>query len=328
MRNANNVTRILSLRRAVILLALLVSTAPAYGQGVSLRYRWTKGESLTYRIDLLTVSVVTGMPGTTERKLEQNMSQVLKFTAEEVAADGTATLRQTFELVKMEVNGPMGRIAYDTAAPSPRSNPMVQAMRQVFGGMVGASITVIAAPDGTVRKVEGATKMIEQITKAMQDDPAAARAAEGLKAAVSDEALRTTLEQSFSKLPANPVQQGDTWQSQLAMGNEMIGRVVGDLRFRLRSFEGAAEAAIAQVGVELHLKQEIAPPPAANGTVLKVLEGKGVGEIAFDVAKGQIRKSSMRTEQPSTMTMQTPDGGQVTMQNKTTTTVAMELVQK
>jgi hypothetical protein len=85
---------------------------------------------------------------------------------------------------------------------------------------------------------------------------------------------------------------------------------------------------VAQVGVELTLKQEVAAPPAANGMVLKVLEGKGVGEIAFDVAKGRIRKSSMKTEQPSTMTMQAPDGSQVTMQNRTTTTVTMELVQK
>ena len=72
----------------------------------------------------------------------------------------------------------------------------------------------------------------------------------------------------------------------------------------------------------------MAPPPAANGMILRVGEGKGVGEILFDVAQGRIRKSSMKTDQPSTMSMQTPDGNTATMQNRTTTTVTMELVQK
>jgi hypothetical protein len=320
--------KVLTIRRSVILLALLLSAAPAFAQGVTLRYRWVKGESLTYQMDLRTLSTVTGMPGISEMKLEQNMSQVLKITAEDVAPDGTATLRQTFESVKMELNGPMGRVAYDSAAPSAIANPMVQAMRQVFAGMVGASITIVQAPDGSVRKVEGATKMLEQITKSVQDDPAAAAAAQGLKAALSDEALKTTLEQSFSKLPANPVQAGETWQSQAAMGNETLGRVAGDVRFRLRSIDGAADAAVASIGVELTLKQEIAPPPAPNGMTVRVGEGKGVGEILFEVGKGRIRKSTMKTEQPSTMTVTGPDGTPATMQNRTTTTVTMELVQK
>ena len=158
-------TRISSMRRAVILLALLASAAPAHAQGVTLKYRWTKGESLTYRMVQQTVTTVTGMPGISEVKLEQGMSHVLKITAEDVAADGTATLRQTFESVKMEMNGPMGRVSYDTAAPSTIANPMVQAMRQILTGMVGAPITIVQASDGSVRKIEGATKMMDQITK-------------------------------------------------------------------------------------------------------------------------------------------------------------------
>ncbi len=186
-------TRIPSMRWAVILLAILASAAPAHAQGVALRYRWTKGESLTYRMGQQTVTTVTGMPGIGEVKLEQNMSQVLRITAEDVAADGTATLRQTFESVKMEMNGPMGRVSYDTAAPSSIANPMVQAMRQILTGMVGASITIVQAPDGSVRKVEGATKVMDQIAKSAQSDPAAAAAAEGLKSILSDASLQATL---------------------------------------------------------------------------------------------------------------------------------------
>ena len=324
----NYATRILSMRRAVILLALLASAAPVHAQGVTLKYRWTKGESLTYRMGQQTASTVTGMPGISEVKLEQNMVLMLKITAEDVAADGTATLSQTFESVKMDMSGPMGRVSYDTAAPSAIANPMVQALRQIFTGMVGASITIVQAPDGSVRKVEGATKVMDRIVKSAQGDPAAIAAAEGMKSILSDEAVKATLEQSFPKLPAAALQPGETWQAQLAMGNDTIGRVTGDVKFTLKAVEGAGDAATAQIAVALTVKQDVAPPPAANGMIVKMGEGKGTGDIAFDVAKGRIVKSSMKTDTPSTMTMQGPDGNMATLQSKATTTMTMELVQK
>ncbi len=312
----------------ILALSFVASAVPTYAQGVTLRYRWTKGETLTYRVTSQTTSAVTGMPGINEMKIEQGMTQVIKITAEDVTPDGTATLRETFESVKMEMNGPMGRVSYDTAAPSSIANPMIQAMRQVLGAMVGASITVVQAADGTVRKVEGATKILEQMTKTMQEDPAAAAAAQGLKAAFSDEALKTTLEQSFSKLPTDPVKPGDTWPAKLAMGNEMIGRIVGSVVFTLKAIDGAADSGVAQIGVDLTLKQEVAPPPGPNGLVMKLGDARGAGSIVFDLAKGRIQKSTMETNMPSTMTMPAPDGSTATMQNKTTTTMTMELVEK
>jgi hypothetical protein len=78
-------TPILSIRRAVILLALLAFTTSAYGQGVTLRYRWAKGDTLTYRVVMQTTSVVTGMPGMGEMKIDQGVTQVVKITALDVA---------------------------------------------------------------------------------------------------------------------------------------------------------------------------------------------------------------------------------------------------
>ncbi len=129
-------------------------------------------------------------------------------------------------------------------------------------------------------------------------------------------------------MPAAAVQAGDTWQAQLSMGNETVGKVAGDVKFTLKAVEGAGDAAVAQIAVALTVKQEVAPPPAPNGMTVKVGEGKGTGDISFDVAKGRIVKSTMKTDQPSTMTMQGPDGNMATMQNKTTTTMTLELVQK
>jgi hypothetical protein len=236
----------------------------------------------------------------------------------------SATLRETFESMKMDMDGPMGRIAYDTAAPSSPANPMVQSLKQTLEAIAGASVTVVQASDGTIRKIEGASKIIEALTRSMQNDPAAAQTVQGLKAAFSDDALTTTLGQSFPKLPPGPVKVADTWPAQTAMGNEMIGRVVGAVTFTVKAIEDA----IARIDVGLVLKQEIAPPPAASGMSVKVGDARGTGDLVFDVARGRIRESSMKTDMPSTMSVPSPDGSTANLENKTTTTVRMTLVEK
>jgi hypothetical protein len=314
--------------RFAALLALVACAAPALAQGVTLRYRWNKGEAVTYRMTMRTSSTITGMPGINEMKVDQTMTQVMKIAVDDVAADGTTTLRETFESVKLEMDGPMGHVVYDTAAPSSLANPMVQSMRQVLGGMVGESITIVQAADGTVRKVEGGTRILEKVTKTMAEDPSTAAAAQGVRSVLSDEALKATMEQSFSKLPAKPVTPADTWEGQLSLGNDSVGKIGGTVRFTLRAIEGSPDAGMARIGVSLALKQEAAPPAGPNGMVMKLGAASGEGEMLFDLAKGRIQRSTMRSDMPSTITMQGPEGSPATMQNKTTTTMTMELVEK
>ena len=291
-----------------------MAAAGADAQTVTLRYRWTKGDTVTYRMVLQTTSLVTGVHGMNEMRIDQGLTQVIKVTAVDVAPDGTATLRETFEALKLEVDGPGGRVSYDTAVPG-SANPKIQPLRQTLEAIAGGTITIEQAPDGSIRRVEGAAKILEQITKNTQHDPAAAAAAQGLKAAFSDEALKSSLEQSFPKLPADPVKPGDVWHSRTAMGNEMMGRIVGDVTFTLKAIEIAGPA---QIGVALVLTQDIAPPPGPNGRTMRLGDARGAGEIVFDVAKGRIRESTMKA----------PDGTTANMDNRTTTTVRMQLIEK
>jgi hypothetical protein len=324
----SDVKRSQALTTAIALLLFTGLGAPLYAQGVTLRYHWIKGDALTYRMVILTTSEVSGVPGRGEMKIDQTMTQSLKIAVDDVAADGTATLKQTCESVKMEMDGPMGKFVYDTAAPSSSANPMAQSMGRVLGAMVGESITVVTTADGSVRKVEGASRIMEKVVKGLPQDPGAAAIAQSLKSSLSDEALKATLEQSFSKLPEGPVKPGDSWKGQLSMGNDMIGKISGALDFTLKGFEGTEDAATARIGVAMAMKQETAPPAGPGGMTMKLHDAKGEGEMFFDVAKGRIRKSTMKSTMPSTIAGQGPDGSPVTMQNTTTTTMSMELVEK
>lgn len=318
-----------SLVPVLLLLALVAAATPAAAQTIPLRYRWTKGDALTYRLTSQTDTSVTGMPGAGPMTLGQTMTQVLKFTADDVAADGTATLRQTFQSIKMQLNGPSGKVTYDTAAPNNNPNPMIGAMRRVLGAMAGESIVVVMKADGTVTSISGAAKILDKIASNLPQDPGAEAITQGMKAILTDEALRSTLAQSFSRLPADPVKPGDTWTGQLTLGAEIVGKILGTSTFTLKAIDGEGDAAVARIAVALVLKQEaVAAPSGPAHIVMHLGDSKGDGEILFDAGKGRIRRATMKTDMPSVVSMTAPDGGPASVQNKTTTTTTMELVDR
>ena len=323
------VKRLSSLMFVLLLLAVAAAASPAAAQGVTLRYRWTKGESVIYRLTSQTDTSVTGVPGAGPMALGQNMTQVLKFTAEEITADGVATLRQTFQSIKMQISGPAGKVTYDTAEPNTNPNPMIAAMRRVLSAMAGESIVVVMAADGAVIKIDGTTKILEKISGNLPQDPGADAISNGLKAILSDDALKATLAQSFPKLPPQPVKVGDSWSGQLTLQTEIMGRIVGVSAYTLKATEGTADAALARVAVALALKQEAVPPPTGPQNLVMTLgASKGDGEVLFEPARGRIQRGTMRTDMPSTVTMTSPEGTRASVQNKTTTTTTMELVEK
>src|SRR5215510_8192334 len=95
---------------------MALSAAPAAAQR-ELRYRWKQGDALVYKTTLKTDSTVSGMPNMGDVTLAQTMTQRIRLLAAAVAPDGTVTLHQTTEAVSIEMGGPMGKVAFDSADP-------------------------------------------------------------------------------------------------------------------------------------------------------------------------------------------------------------------
>jgi Family of unknown function (DUF6263) len=151
--------------------------------------------------------------------------------------------------------------------------------------------------------------------------------AQNIKAMLSDDALRSSLEQSFSRLPEQPVNVGETWTSEQTI-SAISGRVLGKTTFTLKAIEGTGDAAMARIAVSLALRQEELPSAGAS-TVVKLDAGStGKGEVTFSVGHGRIETNTMRTDMLSTVTMRGPDGGTNTLQNNTKTTMSMNRVEK
>ena len=113
-------------RLASIVVALLAaSIAAAQPEAVMLRYRWIKGDVLKYRMTMQTDSMMSGAPGTADATFSQTMTQYITLSIEEVAPDGTGTLKEIVTAIRAEIQGPMGHIVYDSAFPTQNSaDPM------------------------------------------------------------------------------------------------------------------------------------------------------------------------------------------------------------
>jgi hypothetical protein len=101
-----------------VALGLVGAATSSFAQEVTLRYRWTKGEEtrtrMTQQVSTTISTAIPGGPG--NGSVESSMSQVFHTIVEDVAADGTATLRQVIESVRMEFNTPLGNTVFDSAS--------------------------------------------------------------------------------------------------------------------------------------------------------------------------------------------------------------------
>jgi hypothetical protein len=324
-----NVTSRSFVRAGAPLLMLFVASAPpAYAQAVPLRYQWKQGDIVSYRTVVRTTSNATGGPRGPET-FEQTLSQTIKLTVAAVNVDGTATLRQSIEAVSMDVSTPAGKIAYDSTKPvGEDADPRVQAMAKTIGGMVGEAISVTMAPTGAVRRIDGAARIVEKLIGNLPRDPMSGGLAQNIKAMLSDEALRSSLEQSFSRLPEQPVNVGDTWTSEQAVGADAAGKVIGTSTFTLKAITGTGDAAVARIAVSLALRQE-SVPSAGSSAVMKLGAGsKGAGEVVFSIGRGLIETNRMNTDMLTTVTMRGADGGTMTLQTSATTAMTMQRVDK
>ena len=109
--------------------------------------------------------------------VESSMSQVFRTIVEDVAADGTATLRQVIESVRMELNSPLGRTVFDSASKDsdPTATPLSQTMSAAYSAMIGQPLTMVVSPRGTVQKIEGMARLMERVLNAQPQDRIAPR---------------------------------------------------------------------------------------------------------------------------------------------------------
>jgi hypothetical protein len=304
-------------------LAALSSTVWVVAQDVTLRYRWTKGEELRYRTTAQTDMTMTGLPGMGDMNVTTVQVQVHKMVADDVAADGAATVRVTYESMKMTMNMPMmGEVTYDSAAPEAAAgNPLAENLKPL-GALVGQPFTMVVSPAGKINRIDGLAPILEKARAGMAAAAGGALGAGDLNAILSEDSQRIGLERSLLPMPERATKVGETWKNSLKVPNPMGAQVVADV-YTLKE----VAAGIARVSSAGTVKPEGAPGTMGPMTVA-MGDGTSQGEVVFDVKAGRVNKSTSVVSLPLTMTMSSPDGTTLNIQAATKTTTTVELIQK
>ena len=321
------------LRSAVLLLALapVAPPTPASAQEVKLAYKWTQGETARYRMLQQTTSTIGGLPGgSPDVTVEQETDQVFRATVESVAPDGTTVLREVMESMRMKVESPMGKIAFDSASKSaPSGNPAEAAIANVFSALIGESFLVTLAPTGAVQKVDGFSRIMENVLKKMPPG-AAGPMFEGIKASLNDDAIKNMFAQSFMQFPDRALKAGETWETRLTVPNPVLGGILTTSTSTLTAVDQAGGAQIAKIATKLAIARDPSapPPPGPMGMKTDLQPSSGDGEVLFDVGKGRLQRGLTRLTIPMTMTGTGPDGAAINMQTNARTTLTLELIEK
>jgi hypothetical protein len=310
-----------------MIVAALVSSATLAAQDVTLRYRWTKGEEVRYRNTIQTDMQMSGLPGMGDMTVSMTMVQVNKLVVDDIAADGTATIRSTTESIKMTMNIPMmGEVSYDSAAPQPAgTNPITDALGQSVGALVGETLTLAVASSGRVGKIDGLARVVEKLKKSA---PAAggAMGMGNMDSFFSEDAQRSTIEQSFAVMPDKPVKPGDTWKNEYKIPSP-LGSQTASYVCTLKSQDTVSGNPTARIATTGTVKSSGAPGVMGPMTVT-MGDGASQGELLFDTKLGRVRKSTGTMTQPLAMKMNPGDGTEIAIQAVQKTTSTMELIEK
>jgi Family of unknown function (DUF6263) len=311
---------------AVLAVGLVIGLAEiASAQPVTLRYKWTKGEDVRYRVIQQSTGTVSGLPGGMgNMNIESTMTQVFRSLVQDVAADGTATIKQVIESVRMEANTPMAKMVFDSANKDAAATPDANPMNSAFAAMVGEYFIIVVGPTGLVQKVEGMDRLMEKVFKTIPQNFASAAAVNAMKNSLTDESMKQTFSQSYVRFPDRPLQVGETWKNENTFSNPMFGQQTTSTASTLTAVEGQ----IAKVAIQLNVKFDPSAS-AANPMMMKMTPGEssGEGELLFDVAKGQYQRSTTRMTMAFSMSGSGPDGAALSMQTVSKSVVTVEIVQ-
>lgn len=314
-------------RFACIALVLACAALVSAADDVTFRYKWTKGETLRYRISQQTVSEMSGLPGVGSMSVTMDMLQEVTLTAVDVDAAGKATLEYRTTRIKATTSTPMGQNTYDSAAPGAPGDAATARVGQTLGAMIDKPITLVMAPTGKVERVQGVSAIMKEALKDTPQLPITG--ASGLDGMMSDEAMQALWSRYFTAVPDHALTAGESWQAEATMtaAGMSMTTIAKNTFVGLETVDGRSL---------VHLKHDMTLKPAGGGDMnmggmsisAQMGEGSGSGESWFDAATGHVVRVTGFTVQPITMSASMPDGTPMSMQSLTRTTNTMELVTK
>jgi Family of unknown function (DUF6263) len=162
---------------------------------------------------------------------------------------------------------------------------------------------------GQVQRVEGMERVMSKMLSSLPSDPALTQMVQSIKSSFSDDALRGMFAQSHSMFPDRPLSTGDRWESESTTTNPLMGGQTAMAVFTLQGIEADAGSRVARIATTLTIKPNQSPPSIAPmGLKMQPGDSTGEGEVMFDIARGRLNRSTIRTTTPMELAVPGADG--------------------
>lgn len=255
-------------------LAMATATAPARGDE-TLRWKFTKGEKLTYRMVIKTAS----RPEPAGAIPAMSMTQTMEMTwlVKDVSPDGDAAMDQTVDRLVFEMTGaPGGDLRFDSDRAE-KLEGAGAAVEPLFRGLVGSPVALAMTARGEVKDVKIPAKIVD----ALKSVPNAAAAG----AMLTEEGFKSTTTQASLNLPAAPIARGHRWDE-----TKHVDLPFGRMNMKVTyTYEGPSEAVdriSSTVAVDLDPKEGL---PVS----IKIGEQDSKGSFRFDNKAGRLKGSDL-----------------------------------
>ena len=264
---------------------------------IELRLRLEPGKS--YKLRMTAAQKITQTLGGMKQEMPQTVGFALRHDVKQVRDDGTAVIQVTYDSFQYKVEGPMGKVDYDSSKPAAEA---LHPMAKGFAALVGASFWIDLTPQGRATRVEGADQLATRVVEKVDLPVESLRTTleQQMKDQFGDQALKETMEQMMGIYPDQPVGVGDSWSKKMVVtkGTPMVMNNTWTLKSR--------KDGVAFIDVQSTLE----PNPDAGAMEMGAaklrhrLAGTQQGSIEMDEATGWVLRSTVKQQLSGDLTVE------------------------
>lgn len=156
---------------SVLSVVILLATVCSAADKIDLKLRLKAGDSHEMKMTQ-TQDIAQTMNGS-EFKMKQTQEMVMGLDCISVDANGIMDVKMTYKSMKMSMEGPMGKMEFDSAKPKStdaNTPPQEKMMTGIFSAIVGSEFQLKIKPNGETCDVRGISEMMNKMKGAMQAD--------------------------------------------------------------------------------------------------------------------------------------------------------------
>lgn len=255
--------------------------------GTLLRWKFRAGE----KTEMVMTQEIRTKVKVKERTIETANTTIMDLAMTTVAVDpqGTATIEQKIERVRMKMEGIPGMgIDYDSASGK-KPEGLAASVAPILEALTGKPFMITMNPLGQAVEV----KLPEGLKENAAKTPGGAQ----LSGMFSEEGVKNMMQ--VATFPEKPLRAGDTWDRKTTMKNPVLGDMTIATTWRYLGAEKRDGRELEKIAVDI--KMQFGEGKDAK---VKIADQESQGTIYFDNQQGRIVQSGSNSKMTIQMSIQ------------------------